>query len=165
MWNKKFNECLSCGTTNWSHKAKGYCKKCYPIINNISKVKVWDEKDSATWKEIPSFGKKEINVIKGDKFSSAKNEIIRQLESRLRVIKNTVNPEKVTAIQIEYTLDILAEIVLKNKGKQMFHGHASSYELFTDAHLKTIYKDLNSILLNKRFTLDLNKIFFNLNAN
>lgn len=160
MWNKKFANCQACGSTEWDYKAKGYCKKCYPLVKRVSIVKGWDEKKQSSLVEIPGFDLQAIYSIKGEKINKAKTEIVRQLESRLRIIKDSVNPDNVTPLSIEYTLDIIAEIILKDQGKSLFHGHAGSYESFSDEQLVTIYKDLNYILLKRRFSLNLNKIFF-----
>lgn len=161
MWNKKFDSCKACGSIEWEYKAKGYCKKCYPLIQSVLKVNDWDENIPSSLKEIPGFNTQAIESVQGEMFSKAKAEIKRQLESRLNIIKNSVNPENITPLSIEYTLNEIAEIILKDQGKSLFHGHAGSYQLFSDEQLITIYKDLNYILLKRRFSLDLNKIYFN----
>ncbi len=38
-WSKKFNICVSCGSTNYQHKAKGLCTFCYNKIHEYPKCK------------------------------------------------------------------------------------------------------------------------------
>lgn len=38
-WHSKYERCAECGTRRYSHKAKGYCFRCYPFVRKIVKLK------------------------------------------------------------------------------------------------------------------------------
>lgn len=162
MWSKKTKFCLSCGTTEWEHKAKGYCTKCYPFILRIEKVDHWDDSNPTSLIAIDGFSAQDIQFcINQGKFKKAKHEILNQLKRRLAIIKDCVNPENVDGLAMEQLLDEFAELILKDTGKNMFHSHAALYDRdLNSEQLSIIYKDLNSILMRRRFTLNLGKIYF-----
>ena len=43
-WHSKYIHCMGCGTQRFSHRSKGYCTRCYPLIQKISKIKTDSEK-------------------------------------------------------------------------------------------------------------------------
>ena len=161
MWSKTRTECAACESTEWKHKARGICQRCYPLTRSIEKVGAWDESDENSLNPIPGFSKNDIHTIKGKRFGRAKEEILNQLRTRLRIIRNAVNPEDVDGLALEYSLESLAEVILKDGGRNLFRGHAKGYnENFSENQRAIIMQEVNSILLARRFLLDKNKIFF-----
>jgi hypothetical protein len=159
-WNEKNKHCKCCTTISWNNRAKGLCVKCYPLVNKIEIVEKWNLKDKATLIGIEGFDNKLLNqIIKSKDFEKCKMEILRQLNNRLALYKNCFSPEKVTGMSIEILLDNYANLLLGDKGKKMFHGACNRYDRFNKKQIETIFMDLNLILANKRFELDLNRIF------
>lgn len=162
-WSNKYSKCQSCSTSDWKHKAKGLCVKCYPIKRKIAIVEKWDLNDNPSLKPIGGFDSMLITqIIKSDKFINSKMEILRQLKNRLLLYQNCFNPINVDGMSIERLLACYSELLLGDKGKIMFHGACSKYDnKFSQKQMNIIFKDLNLILAQKRFELNLNSILLN----
>jgi hypothetical protein len=158
-WSRKFNECLNCASTHHKHAGKGYCLKCYPIAKSLETVNSWDKSDPKTLKTIPGVSKVALQMIsESNNFEASCAETIRQLENRHRLLAKNINPENITASDIEHILQDIAESFFDDKKRKMFHGHTALYEQFQQDNLNTLFSDLSALLLAKRFSLNLMRI-------
>lgn len=82
-WSNKFDKCQNCGTIRFSHKSKGYCLRCYPLVLRLEKIELWDFNNPKTLKGYP----KEPIIYNERDFGIIKPGIMRQIKGRLSDLK------------------------------------------------------------------------------
>ena len=80
--------CANCKTERFGIYCRGYCYRCYPLILQKERVERWDLKDRSTWKRVPSIGGYSSPRAIEEDFPRIKAERLRELEYRLRLLKN-----------------------------------------------------------------------------
>jgi hypothetical protein len=144
IWSPKSKQCANCRTTEHPHRAKGYCKRCYPLQLKLQYLKRWDLSKPETLKgflhSLLLFVKtqQEVDAFKVD----AKNQIKRRLyhlrlgEEKLKGI--------IVGIDIEHKLETIARMIAP-RSSTIYHGVADLIDQnFNDKQKKVIY-----ILLSK----------------
>ena len=159
-WSKNDVNCISCGTIEWSHKAKGYCQKCYPLIKDIKRVKAWNENKPETLCMVRGVNpyilkhEKRINDLR-----VVKKRMIEQMQNRIKLLKRYTNPKEVDGLGIEYAFEAVARYCAV--GSRLYYGIASKYlDNFNDKQRRIIYKDLLKIEVNRKFNLNISYILF-----
>jgi len=92
-WNKKYDKCISCGSTEWEHKAKGLCKKCYPLIIKREVIEKWDSNDKTTLIFVGGVSKMAIDIVDSSgEIEKAKKSLLQQIDARLFLFQQYNNP-------------------------------------------------------------------------
>lgn len=155
--------CNSCNSDIWGLVSKKSCRKCYPIIRKIERVKSWKYNIPNSWKPIKGI---DMNILSHTRskseFELIKNEIVSQLQSRIHLFKQYFSNEEVDGMELEIMLNRFSKLLSnanKDRGWQ-FHGYATIIDHELDPNsIKFIYKQLVLILINRRFKLDTNRIY------
>ena len=159
-WNKKYKNCISCGTIEWSHKSKGYCQKCYPLIKDIEKVKNWNKKMPQTLCSIRGINPiKFLSEKRINPFNVIKTKIVEQLQSKLELYKLYNNPKNADGLDIENVLKEIAGYCRIDS--HIYEGAATKYlDNFNAKQRIIIFKDMLNILVNKNIVLNTTQILF-----
>lgn len=76
-------QCKNCGSIRFPIRARGYCKRCYPILRKIEIIKLWELEEKRTLKYYPKDG-----IFHNEKdFRKIKKSFIEQHEERLGYLK------------------------------------------------------------------------------
>ncbi|WP_223550524.1 hypothetical protein [Aestuariivivens sp. NBU2969] len=158
-WSKKFSSCQSCGTNEWNHLARGYCKKCYPLIKDLETIKCWDVNKNKTLITVRGVNPKPH--INDSQFKKYQSNFINQIESRLGLYK-LYNKSNVEGLDIEGCFKTIAEDYCTGSNKSSdFHGAVTKYDLkFNARQRKLIYKDLLLLRINRQFRVNHTQIYF-----
>ena len=143
MWNNKHKFCLNCKTTNSQHRARGYCKNCYPIQLRVEKVEKWEFGIPETLKSCPS----EFLRLDKKTFSRIRKGMIQQLKERLEWFRNREKMlnENVSGIILEYGFSRLAKNCGANSSG-LFHGSANTFDHnFSQTQKNILFEFINRI--------------------
>lgn len=155
-WSKKHDQCLSCGTRDWSHRARGYCSKCYPLIRIKETAEAWDMKNPASLLPCGPVDMELLNYfIQGGMLGKVRKSIMEQVDARIHLYERYNNPGDVEPLHIELLWERIATVTNNVSQRDLFYGSASRYDSnFNRLQRQIIYKDLLWILINRRFHLD-----------
>lgn len=156
-------KCRSCGSNIWYIKAKGLCYKCYPLIHKIETIKAWDKNQPESMVPISGVNAEMLSYIGNLKeFEDLKKRIIHQYEHRLSSYKKLFSDDIIDGLDLEHMFRRFS-VLLANGNKDrwhLFHGYANNFSHDFDNHQrKFIYNQLLTILINRRFKLNWNKIY------
>jgi len=147
-WSNKFNSCLNCSTVRFPYKAKGYCRRCYPLILKLEKIKSWNESFPETWTGYPLSS---INLV--SKFSLIKKSFIEQYTRRLSTLKrNELKLEgSISGLDLEYKIIEVANLSGTN-GSLLFGHDAGAFESHLNQKQRLfIYQKLHSIVETRKW--------------
>jgi hypothetical protein len=164
LWSKKYISCQSCNTEEWKHKSKGYCIKCYDLMDRRNALSNWDINNSKSIVPIKGINPHTIEEIKRRRPPEVlmiKEKIIAQIDRRIFIYQEYNNSSNLDAIHIEHYLSKIYSLVTDiNKGGNNFHGRAMGYnDNFNLDQRKIIIKDLICILISCKFRLNWDEIF------
>lgn len=154
-WNKNYSKCLSCETTEWLHKSKGYCSKCYPLIKMMRILESWDSNVPNTIIPVGPINQTIRDlIIRSNKVNEVKEGLIADINSRITLYKRYNSPNG-DAMTIEFFLERIASITNNLNSEKLFHGAVTRYnDNFNSEQRKIILKDLAQILINRRVKFD-----------
>ncbi|RZJ52320.1 MAG: hypothetical protein EOO44_12195 [Flavobacterium sp.] len=157
-WNK-YKSCNNCIGNEWSHLARGYCQKCYPLIKDLEKVEAWNVLDSTTINNVRGVSKDfMMAAIRDGKFHDYQKIIITLLKNRLKIFRSYINPNGY-AFDIEILLTNISDVYCTNGTKNIFRGHAALYESDMRIEQRKVFeKALLELEINRNLTLDTNLI-------
>ncbi len=147
-WSNKFNECLNCSTRRFPHCGRGYCSRCYPIVEKIEQVKLWDRHKPDTLKGFPRSG-----VDLSRDFLKFKNSYGDQYAKRLSSLKyfekKLTGP--ISGLDLEYIIIEVANLSGADGG--FLFGHdAGAFESHLDQRQRIfVYEKLHTILEAKKW--------------
>ena len=153
-WARKHQRCINCSTTRYSHKARGYCTRCYRLVKRIEEIKKWDITNPSSLK---NSGNAWVNRNDPKRLERLRRGCIEQIESRLEFLKDREvqisGNEDVEGINIEFQLKRLARIAKAND--KVFHGTANLIDWNFSQQQKTlIFSLLNQIEENRPWRID-----------
>jgi len=160
MWSSKFSQCQNCNTVKIAHKARGYCKKCYPLVIRLEKVELWNYSDKDSLQLFP----KGISSMVDEKyFNKMKLVAKKQLKERLdwlQIRERKLN-EDIFGIDLEYGFGRLAKYCGVNKNG-LFHSSANTFDHnFSMKQKKIIFKFIDDIEQNIKWRgIDWSEIIF-----
>ena len=140
-----YQTCLNCEIED-SRFTRGYCRKCYPLILRIEKIKEGN---------LPSV----LEDIKRnfDFFEKSKGEYIRQLQYRLKIIKEAHSLKNVSAHDLEYRINGTLR-VLDGKSLGKINDPIAHY-LKDDRARSYVYQLFTKIQLLKPFKIDIWRLY------
>jgi len=147
-WSRKYNSCANCNTVRFPYKAKGYCRRCYPLILKLEKIKNWDESFPDTWVDYPHSS---INL--DSKFTLIKKGFINQYSERLSTLK--YNEKKldgpISGLDLEYKIIEVAKLC-GTDGGYLFGHDAGAFENHLNQEQRLfMYQKLHSIVEAKKW--------------
>ena len=160
MWSNKYSQCKNCNSIRNAHKARGYCKKCYPLVIRLDKVELWNYADKNTLQLFP----KDINHLINEKtFNKMKLVATKQLKERLdwlQIRERKLN-EDIFGIDLEYAFGRLAKYCGVNK-IGLFHSSANTFDHnFSMEQKKIIFGLIDNIEQNIKWRgIDWSEIVF-----
>lgn len=161
-WGKKYNDCISCEGTEWEHRAKGLCSKCYPLDKMKTIIESWDPSDPNTIVPVGPINKITRDlIVKSNKIAEVKHGLISSINARIHLYKlyNTPSGEAMT---IEQFIERVAAITNNLNQEKLFHGAVTRYQdNFTHEQRKIILKDLTYILINRRVKFNIWQFIIN----
>jgi hypothetical protein len=136
-WSRRHESCRNCGTQELNHKARGYCRRCYPLVLRREKVEAWDLDDPDTLVHYPS----EREFRSRQWFNRIKTGYLRQLDDRLRRIqvREARRSESVEGLDLEFLLTDIAALC-GIRGKSLYHGVSGSFDTFTPDQRQLLYQ-------------------------
>lgn len=154
-WPSKCDQCKNCGCAPASrpYGARGYCRRCYYLMNLRRKVEGWDQRKRDTLKHIPrkgwvpEAGPRELvtDGLSDDEFEVVRREAVGQLNAELRWLRARQNDRIGTPSghDIEVKLSRLLRIL---RPKSEYPKHASYISLnFNKKQLRIIFNLLDDI--------------------
>lgn len=146
-WPRGYKECKNCGTTEYPHIARGFCKRCYPLKLKLEHIERWDLSKPESLKGFPHSLRP--HIINQNHLDGFRIDAKEQIQSRLDYLKGREGRLKgiITGIDVEYKLERIAELALRRRYKfGFFHGIAGYVDLnFNGKQRKIIYNLLNKI--------------------
>lgn len=160
MWSSKYSKCKNCNSIKIPHLARGYCKKCYPLILRLEKLELWDY---ATKNSFPTFPKGFSHLINEKTYNKIKSVAIKQLKERLDWLKIREKrlTENIYGIDLEYCFSRLAKYCGINDNG-LFHSSANTFDHnFTMDQKKILFELIDRIERNIKWRgIDWSEIVF-----
>jgi hypothetical protein len=144
IWSPNYKKCANCGTTRHPHKAKGFCKNCYPLQLTFQNSRGWDLSKPESLKGFPHAALPFINTPQ--RLEAFKLEFQNRIARRLYDLRLREEKLKaiITGIDIEHQLETIARKIVP-RSRKIYHGVADLIDQnFNNKQKKIIY-----ILLNK----------------
>ena len=141
----EFKNCLNCEVEDYYFK-RGYCSKCYPLVLRIEKIN-------------KGILPEPLETIKRsfDFFEKAKKEYIRQIEYRLRIIKESRAIFNVSEHDLEYRINGTLRLL---DGKSLGKMNDSIRHYLNDPKARSfVYQLFSKIQLLKPFKIDYGRLY------
>lgn len=155
-WSRKYEKCLNCTSVQFKHRAKGFCVRCYPLIEKIEAVKRWNF-------SVRALNDMVSHIQNQERFEEVKAKVISQIENRLHFLKSLeeINIRPIYGLDIEYRLRDIARRC-RTKNKDLFHGFAGYIDdHFNMEQKRTLYKLLSKIIADIPWRgINWSKVFF-----
>lgn len=139
----KESQCKNCGSIRFPVRARGYCKRCYPIIRKIEIIKLWELEEKRTLKYYPKDG-----IFHNEKdFRKIKNSFIKQHEERLGYLKisEQILNGDIYGSNIVPLFQQIAKLAGSRDKDLLWHQEDLFDHNFNQKQKRIIYKILNSI--------------------
>ena len=160
MWSNKYSHCQNCSTVRFAHKARGFCRKCYPLVIRLEKVELWTYADINM---LPMFPKGINHLVNEKYFNKMKLVAIKQITERLDWLKMRERQlnEDIYGIDLEYAFGRLAKYCGVNKNG-LFHSSANTFNHnFSMEQKKIIFRLIDDIEQNIKWRgIDWSEIVF-----
>lgn len=140
-WAKEYQLCKNCKTQRFSHKARGYCNRCYSLIRRLETVQKWNLTNKNTLKGFPGDAH-----YSQERFQKIKSNYMQQIKQRLFYLcarEEQLN-SNIDGLDIEYQLNRIANLA-GTRNRKLYHGIATHI----DHNFKPKQKNLLFRLLNK----------------
>src|SRR5271157_1270912 len=140
---RKNARCSNCGTDRYPVRAKGLCKRCYPLELTIEHIKGWNANDPKSFKGYPA----SLPPPQSEHVPRMQADVIEQFRRRLEFLRHREHSlsEPVDSIKIEFQLQRLAKNAGARNATSITHGLASVFDNFGPEHSVTLYRILNTI--------------------
>jgi len=149
-WSLKFDNCKNCLTKRFPHKAKGYCSRCYPLVEKLDEIERWNLGKLETLKNYP----KDLIFHNLDIFEKIQKGSLKQYKERLDLLKyNEENCSKsmIDGIELEHKIRHIADLIGVN-GNKLFFGSANLFDHnFNKKQKKILYQLFNTITENVKW--------------
>lgn len=136
-------QCKNCGSIRFSIRARGYCKRCYPVIRKIEIIKLWELEEIRTLKYYPKDG-----IFHNEKdFIKIKKSFIKQREERLsyfKISEQVLNGD-IYGSNIVPLFQKIAKLAGSRNKDLLWHQEDLFDHNFNQKQKRIIYKILNSI--------------------
>ncbi len=138
-------KCLNCEIENFRFK-KGYCKKCYPLVLRIEKIQ------NNILPDVLENIRTSSNF-----FEDSKKEYVRQIQYRLRIMKEANVFKEVSGHDLEFRINETLRI-LDNKNIGKINDSLAS-NLEDDRVRSYVYRLFTKIQLLKPFKIDYYRLY------
>lgn len=147
-WSRAAKKCRSCSTARFLHVARGFCKRCYPLVQKLLQAKDWDVNNPRSFAHIV----RNVAFWKPDALKKIRTRRIATIQARLEFLKTREEQlnEEIDGLDLENEFNWIAKRCGSVRA-DLFRNTSTFFDHnFTPEQKRLIFRILNDIQENLR---------------